>query len=161
MFGFRRIVKAKGPDRFVITMGDNEREVLGSVCADLAGMIAGDSGEPMLRRVFPVAHATDEKVEQAYRDLVHSDLVRTRCEHLERMAATATEPQVDRRTIESWMIALNTVRLVLGTRLDVAEDVAPELEPDDPELPAWALYEYLGAVVSAIVDALMDAPEPA
>jgi hypothetical protein len=130
------------------------------VCADLAGIIADDTGDPVLRRVFPVAHATDAKVEQQYRDLVHSDLVRTRCEHLERVAATAQETQLDRRTLESWLIALNTVRLVLGTRLDVAEDVTPDLASDDPELPAWALYEYLGALVSAIVDALMSAPEP-
>ena len=159
MFGFRRMVKAKGRDRFVVSIGAGEREIVGSVCVDLAGIIADDTGDPILRRVFPVAHASDERVEREYRDLVHSDLVRTRCEHLTRVAETIGESEVDRQTIESWLIALNTVRLVLGTRLDVAEDVAPELDPDDPDLPAWALYEYLGALVSAIVDALMAAPE--
>jgi hypothetical protein len=52
------------------------------------------------------------------------------------------------------MIGLNTVRLVLGTRLDVGEGPQPELEPDDPDLVAMAVYEFLGGIVETIVRSL-------
>ena len=52
------------------------------------------------------------------------------------------------------MVSLNLVRLVLGTRLDVTEDAYPDLTADDPDLPAWALYEFLGGVLENIVRAL-------
>ena len=157
---FRRTIRAKGPDRFLVDLPDELRDVIAEVCTDVLGMLDDDaaSGDParnpVLRRVFPAASADDPDVEAAYRDLVGSDLLRSRRDLLTRVAATAHERELDRDTMETWMAGLNTVRLVLGTRLDVQEDSFPELEPDDPELPAWALYEFLGALVGWIVDAL-------
>lgn len=155
-FGFKRIIQGKGPDRFIINLRADLREVIAAVCQDVLTALDDDSppNNPMLRRVFPVAHVSDEAVNQAYNDLVHNDLLRTRREALERVSATAKDVELDRATLETWMIGLNTVRLVLGTRLDVSEDGFPQLEEDDPELPAWALYEFLGVFVGMIVDAL-------
>lgn len=156
-FGFKRTIQSKGPDRFIINLRGDLRDVIAAVCDDLLAVLDDDDAthyDPMLRRVFPVAHVSDEAVNDAYRDLVHSDLLRTRREALERISATAKESELDRATLETWMIGLNTVRLVLGTRLDVSEDGSPQLESNDPELPAWALYEFLGALVGMIVDAL-------
>ena len=156
-FGFKRTIQSKGPDRFIINLREDLREVIAAVCDDVLAALDDENSperDPMLRRVFPVAHASDESVNEAYRDLVHSDLLRTRREALERVSATARDAERDRATLETWMIGLNTVRLVLGTRLDVSEDGFPQLEPDDPELPAWALYEFLGVLVGTVVDAL-------
>ena len=156
-FGFKRTIQRKGPDRFIINLRDDLRQVIAAVCEDVLGALDNEDApnrDPMLRRVFPVAHTSDESVNEAYRDLVQSDLLRTRREALERVSATANDAELDRATLETWMIGLNTVRLVLGTRLDVSEDGFPQLEPDDPELPAWALYEFLGVFVGMVVDAL-------
>ena len=58
------------------------------------------------------------------------------------------------------MGTLNSLRLVLGTRLDVDEEL-PTLDPDDPLAPAYAVYEYLGWLLSQVVDALSpDLPPP-
>ena len=65
-----------------------------------------------------------------------------------------SQDELDRATLESWLSGLNIVRLVIGTRLDVSEDVLPEIDADDPNLPMWALYEFLGILVGMIVDAL-------
>jgi hypothetical protein len=156
-FGFKRTIQSKGPDRFIINLRDDLREVIAAVCDDVLGALDDEDtthNNPMLRRVFPVAHASDESVNEAYRDLVHSDLLRTRREALERVSATANATELDRATLETWMVGLNTVRLVLGTRLDVSEVRFPELVEDDPELSAWALYEFLGVLVGMVVDAL-------
>ena len=153
-FGFRRTIQSKGPDRFVINLRSDLREIMSSACAQMCDVLDDAEPRPDLRRIFPVAHASDPSVDRAYQDLVHSDLVRTRREALETVVATATDTELDRATLETWMIGLNTVRLVVGTRLDVTEDGFPELEPDDPDLPVWALYEFLGILVGMIVDAL-------
>ena len=55
---------------------------------------------------------------------------------------------------------LNSLRLVLGTRLDVDEEL-PDLDPSDPQAPVYAVYEYLGWLLSQVVDALgSDLPPP-
>ena len=55
----------------------------------------------------------------------------------------------------AWMRALNEVRLVLGTRLDVSEegDERP-LDDTDPTWEAFAVYDYLTHLQAEIVEAL-------
>jgi hypothetical protein len=45
------------------------------------------------------------------------------------------------------------MRLVLGTRLDVSEDMAPP-DPEDPTAPEYALYELLGQLQYLMVEVL-------
>jgi hypothetical protein len=153
-FGFKRTIQPKGSDRFVINLDADERAVVKAVCEDVLGVLDDGDANPFLRRLFPVAHVDDEEINAQYRDLVRSDLLRTRREILERVAATAHDTELDRTTLDVWMVGLNTVRLVLGTRLDVTEESSPDLDPDDPDVPAWMLYEFLGSLVSLIIDAL-------
>jgi len=50
-------------------------------------------------------------------------------------------------------------RLVLGTRLDVTEDLEDrwaQLGPDDPMAPLLAAYEWLGWLQESVVQALSD-----
>ncbi len=47
-----------------------------------------------------------------------------------------------------------TLRLVIGTRLDVSEDDDGPLSPDDPDAPAFAIYDFLGYLVDRTVAAL-------
>ena len=155
-FGLRRPFQPKGPDRFIVNLGDRERAVVKAVCEDLLGALDDPAAEPLLRRVYPVAHVTDATIDAAYQEMVHSDLVSSRRKALEQIVTTAEAKELDREQLESWMIGLNTVRLVLGTRLDVIEDSSPELEPDDPDLPAWAVYEFLGGVIESIVRSSAD-----
>ena len=42
---------------------------------------------------------------------------------------------------------------MLGTRLDVDEE-PPALDPSDPMAPAYAVYEFLGWLLSQVVDVL-------
>ena len=49
---------------------------------------------------------------------------------------------------------------MLGTRLDVSEDDL-DVDPDDPDAPAHAVYHYLGMLLGEVVDALeADLPPP-
>jgi hypothetical protein len=150
-FGLRRPFQPKGENRFAVNLGQRERAVVRAVCEDLLSVLDNPDAAPLLRRVYPVAHVDDGAVDAAYQEMVHSDLVTSRRDALERTVASVDARELDRAQLEAWMIGLNTVRLVLGTRLDVSEDAPPDLEPDDPDLTAWAVYEFLGGMVESIV----------
>ena len=55
----------------------------------------------------------------------------------------------------TWLRALNQLRLLLGTRLDVTEegDERP-MSDDDPRAATFALYDYLAFLQDQLVDAL-------
>jgi len=154
-FGFRRPFQPKGENRFIVNLGERERAVVRAVCEDLLGALDDPDTQPLLRRLYPVAHPTDATIDAAYQEMVHGDLVTSRRTVLERVVATADDTELDREALDAWMIGLNTVRLVLGTRLDVSEEGQPELEPDDPDVVAWAVYEFLGGIVESIVRSLI------
>jgi hypothetical protein len=154
VFRFRRTFAPKGPNRFIVNLGGEERAVIKAVCEDLESVLDDGAANPAVRRLFPTAHATDPEVDREYQDMVHDDLLSSRREILAAVAASTELDELDRETLGQWMIGLNAVRLVLGTVLDVVEDDYPDLDDDDPQLPAWAVYEFLGGVVDAAVNAL-------
>jgi hypothetical protein len=159
-FRRQRVFKPKGPDRFIVNLGEEERAVMRAVCEDLSSVIDEDESSPSLQRLFPRGHATDAEVDQAYQEMVHDDLLESRREVLAAVAESADQTELDRETLEQWMVGLNSVRLVLGTVLDVSEDGTPAIDEDDPMLPAWAVYDFLGGVVDAAVQALSETLAP-
>ena len=64
--------------------------------------------------------------------------------------------ELDEDQMNAWMAALNELRLVLGTRLDVSEDedLGANLDTDNELAPAYALYGYLGWLQDEVVTAL-------
>jgi hypothetical protein len=85
--------------------------------------------------------------------MVHDELLERRLAALDRVEATLSATAVTEEELLGWMSAINDIRLVLGTRLDVAEDMAA-VDVDDPEAPAYAVYDYLTWLLSQIIDAL-------
>ncbi|WP_143229445.1 DUF2017 domain-containing protein [Actinophytocola xanthii] len=55
---------------------------------------------------------------------------------------------------ESWLSAVNDVRLALGTTLGVTEDMPEELPPDDPRSPHLGVYQWLTWLQEHLVLAL-------
>ena len=136
-----------------------------SACPDGAGVLLRSlaprmrellgSDDPVLERLFPVAYPEDEDRETEYRLLVRDEL---RASHLAALIAleeTADAERLDEEQLLAWMRAVNEVRLVLGTRLDVTEegDERPT-EADDPRTTAFAVYDYLTWLQGEIVEAL-------
>ncbi len=55
------------------------------------------------------------------------------------------------------MQAINSLRLVLGTLLEITDDDQElSFDPDDPEARTQALYGYLGGLLDEIVDAQLE-----
>ena len=55
------------------------------------------------------------------------------------------------------MQAVNALRLILGTMLDITDDDQElHFDPSDPEARTMALYGYLGGLLDEIVDVQLD-----
>jgi Domain of unknown function (DUF2017) len=132
----------------------DERSLLGGLVAELRALLDGAPGDPSLRRLFPPAYDEAED-ERAYRDLMGGELLDGRRAALDVVAQTVDREQLDAEEADAWLRALNDLRLVLGTRLDVQEDTfAEELRRDDPRAPALAVYGYLSWMQEELIGAL-------
>jgi hypothetical protein len=137
-----------------LRLSRDERSLLGGLVAELRALLDGAPGDPSLRRLFPPAYdeADDER---AYRDLMGGELLDGRRAALDVVAQTVDREQLDAEEADAWLRALNDLRLVLGTRLDVQEDTfAEELRRDDPRAPALAVYGYLSWMQEELIGAL-------
>jgi hypothetical protein len=137
-----------------LRLSRDERSLLAGLVEELRALLDGAPGDPSLRRLFPHAYEAEED-ERAYRDLMGGELLDGRHAALELVAETVERDRLSAEEADSWLRALNDLRLVLGTRLDVQEDTfLEELPRDDPRGPALAVYGYLSWIQEQLVAAL-------
>ncbi len=146
-------IRRRRDGRYAIKLDPSVRAVLVTMAEQLSPVLGPD--EPMTRRLFPPAYAgEDERAhETEYRRLVDNALVNHHREAFAVMAATAQADILTEPELNAWLSAVGSLRLVLGTRLDVSEDMdAPD--PDDPTAPEYALYELLGQLQYLMIEVL-------
>jgi hypothetical protein len=125
---------------------------------------APSSGErptdPALVRLLPDAYADDLDAATEYRRFTEGDLLAAKRANAGVVLAGLAEAEragsvrLDGETVHIWLVAVNDIRLTLGTRLQIEEDyeaLIEQLEPDDPRLPEFAVYEWLTALQEALV----------
>lgn len=153
----RRRVRPDGRGGFELRLPAQERELLASLPGQLEELLAaaGGAGEPAaaLRRLLPPAYPRDEAAEAAYQRLVRQELLEHHGRALQLLGETAEATRLSGEQLESWLAALNGLRLVLGTSLGVTEE---QQEPDsaDPRYPQWVCYGYLSLLEQEVVEAL-------
>jgi hypothetical protein len=137
-----------------VRLSRDERSLLAGLVEELRALLDGAPGDPSLRRLFPPAYDEADD-EQAYRDLMGGELLDGRRAALQLVTETVDRERLSAEEAETWLRALNDLRLVLGTRLDVQEDTfAEELDQNDPRAPALAVYGYLSWLQEQLVAAL-------
>ena len=132
-----------------VRLSREERSLLMELASELRSLLDGTTSDPSLRRLFPPGYE-DERDERAYRDLTGGELLDGRREALELLAASAQKDRLSADEADAWLRALNDLRLVLGTRLDVEEGALL----DDPRTPELAIYGYLSWLQEQLVAAL-------
>ena len=137
-----------------LQLSQEERALLSGLTAELRALLEGTADDPSLRRLFPPAY-DDEADERSYAELTGDSLLDGRREALELLARTVDSERLSAEEADAWLRALNDLRLVLGTRLDVQEDTfATEPDFSDPRGQALAVYGYLSWLQEQLVDAL-------
>jgi Domain of unknown function (DUF2017) len=130
-----------------------ERDMVVKLAGQLREQLVASTDEPHLRRLFPPAYAEDPEKDAGYQVLTRDELLEKRLAAIDVVEATVGGKDLSHDDLTAWMTTLNSLRLVLGTRLDVDEDL-PEIDPDDPEAAAYFVYEYLGGLLALIIDVL-------
>ena len=144
---------------FVLNLADDERQSFNHFLDELESLLNEETDDGRLRRLFPTAYHNDALHDAEYQRLMRSELLQSR----------RTAIDISRRVLDShdalsegdlmqFMQTINSLRLVLGTMLDVSEnDEAHEIiKEDDPNAPQIHLYAYLGWLLECVVDALQN-----
>jgi Domain of unknown function (DUF2017) len=112
--------------------------------------------DPVLLRLLPDAYGDPEQAAE-FRRLTDSELRTGKAAAIDRVlddvAADRIELDLD-EGVGMWLQAINDVRLVLGTRLDVTEDwteTLSELPADDPRVPLYGFYDWLSILQETLV----------
>jgi uncharacterized protein DUF2017 len=130
-----------------------ERALLRSLPDQLRDVMRTD--DPGLRRLFPPAYGEDDEAEDEYRRLMRNELLEGKLAALRVVEETADAEHLTQEQLEAWLGAIESLRLYLGTVLDVSEDpTANLLSHDDPDAAAMALYGYLSWLQEQAVEAL-------
>jgi hypothetical protein len=145
--------------------------------AAMVGLPAGDvrrPDDPALARLLPDAYRPDATAEPGFdadeaaaefRRYTEADLragKRTQAVAvLESLAALegGGRLRLSRDDADAWLGALNDLRLVLGTRLDVTEETYDEPLPDDEDRAhALQVYSWLGWLQESLLEVLEPRP---
>ena len=143
---------------------DAELSALTGLGTDLGTALDDDSpttpSDPALARLLPDGYRDDDEAAGEFRRLTESSLRRDKVNAAERLLATlpadgAGEVRLDPETTESWLSTINDVRLALGTRLEVTEEMA-EPDPEDPDAPAYVVYLWLTELQGVLIEVADD-----
>ncbi len=160
-----RFRKPKGPlqrtaSGIRVTIGADERELLGRLLAELRSLILAGGDQPAVRRLFPVAYhrPEDQDAENEFQRLMHEELVASRLAGIDAVttALAAPDATLTEEQALSFVAAVNQVRLVLGTVLEITEDddAGDGIDADHPLVAEFHLYHYLSWMLDTSIDAL-------
>lgn len=127
------------------------------------GTAATAPRDPALARLLPDAYPEDPEASAEFRRFTRGDLTAQRRERAETAARTLDRTSDGGRlTLQpdesaAWLGALNDLRLVLGTRLEITEDgqePGEGLDRDDPRSTTVPIYQYLGFLQETLIEAM-------
>jgi hypothetical protein len=149
-------------DTFVLHIGDDELGLLPRLLGELRDLLvhedAGSESAGMLARLFPVAHPDDPELEEEFQRLTRSDLVASKLQAIDTVEQVIEggAGAIDEGQLTAFMQSINSVRLVLGTLLDVTDDPDAEVVTEHDDTAEYQLYGYLSWLLEWSVRALSD-----
>ncbi len=150
MIGRRRFVRDRH-GRIRPGLEDPERELLRMLPRQARDLV--DHDDPDAKRLFPVAYTDDDAAQADYRDMMGSSLLEHHRHALDVLVSTVDETTIDADQLNGWLGAVEVLRLLLGTQLDVSEDFT-QVDADDPRVDQFSVYQYLSMLQNEIVDTL-------
>jgi len=117
--------------------------------------------DPALARLLPDAYRDDPEAASEFRRYTEKDLragkVAAANTVLETLPAGGGRISLSEVQAQVWLRALNDIRLALGVRLGITEDVGEEMSrirPDNPRYGVLAVYDWLSVMQESLVHAL-------
>lgn len=154
-----RPVRRRG-DGFVVVLHPNQRAGLRNLLAELRQLVDADPADQhtaaLIERLFPAAYTNDDERESEYQRLMRSELAESRRSALTIVdaALAADSTRLDASGLMALMQSINSIRLVLGTVLEVSDDPDVEVDPAQLDSPMYAWYGFLSWLLEHCVSAL-------
>jgi hypothetical protein len=173
-FGTRVVVKKNGPvfrlknGNYKIELADDHRQLITQLVEQLRDSLATTTDDANLRRLFPTAYNNDAKKDAEYQRLMRDELLESRLAAIDvTIKVIAQNDEISAEEIDAFARSINSLRLVLGTTLDIAESDygsqndtqqsensdGDETSGADEYLIQKELYEYLGWLLEWTVGA--------
>lgn len=113
------------------------------------------SEDPALARLFPDGYSDDEHASADFRRFTEQDLRAQKLAALnsvrDSLSGWIGKSSITAQQAQDWLKAINDLRLVLGTRLEIADEVDTDFEANEPGIH---LYNYLTYLQGTLIDAL-------
>ncbi len=145
---FRR----NGDGTFSITIPAQERQLLVQLVPQMRELI--EQNDSLTWRLFPNPYPEHEKAAEQYQELIGDELRQKHIAALDTVEQTLDEKRLTEDQMVSWMHAVNELRLVIGTRLEVSEETELDDYVGDSERSLFATFSYLGYMLENIVTAI-------
>jgi hypothetical protein len=137
----------------VLNLSDEDRAILRQLVPQFTSLL-DDPDQPVVKRLFPPAYSdSDEEFkehQEEYRRLMQDDLVERHRQEFDLVVSTADAKTLTEEQLLGWAGAINSIRLILGTYLDVSEDD----QSPGPETTEDAVYRWLTYVLGEAIEAL-------
>jgi len=130
---------------------DPERDLLRMLPQQARELVETDDRSS--QRLFPVAYPDDAAAQSDYHQMMGGSLLEHHQHALDTLVSTIDSPTIDADELNGWLGAVEVLRLLLGTQLDVSEDFT-EVDPADPRVDQFTVYQYLSMLQNEIVDTL-------
>lgn len=144
-------------DQMADLLEDPEGELDSDPLAKLLNMSGSTqiSEDPALARLFPDGYSDDEHASADFRRFTEQDLKAQKVVALDTARESLKDWQgkssITQQQALDWLKALNDLRLVLGTRLEITDEHDRDY---DSEEPGFHLYNYLTYLQGTLIDAL-------
>ncbi len=153
---------------YKIDLATDHRKLLTQLVEQLRDSLATTTDDANLRRLFPTAYNNDAKKDAEYQRLMRDELLESRLASIDvTIKVIAQDDEISAEEIDAFARSINSLRLVLGTTLDIAEsdygsqsDTQQSDDSDSDEaneadelLIQKELYEYLGWLLEWTVTA--------
>jgi hypothetical protein len=151
-------ITSAGKGGVAVDLPPDLRGLLASLAKQLVELIddPDSADDPGMARLFPPASVDDPMEALGFEQLMGEAIREGKRESASILRATADAKLLNAEETLAWMRCLNDIRLLLGTRLDVKEDM--EFESFDDPLTEQAAITYIA--LSELVEMLSRAADP-
>jgi hypothetical protein len=149
-----------GPKRFEVRLSASERDAVRSFAAQMRELLTTETAasDAAVARLFPPALPDDDVLGNLEYEQQHGDeLLLGKLEALDTLEHTVAATDLNEDELLAWLGSLNSIRLVVGTRLGVTEETAErDFAGDEEAAGLFELYGYLTWLQGWVIEALAE-----